>query len=54
MVSPDGKVLIQATEDEEVLMVADIDPLLARNKELNPLNNLFDDRRPEMYWIDNP
>jgi 5-aminopentanamidase len=54
MVSPDGKVLIQAPEDEEVLLAADVDPLLARNKELNPLNNLFDDRRPEMYWIDNP
>jgi predicted amidohydrolase len=51
MVSPDGKVLIQAPEEADVLMVADIDPLLARNKALNPLNNIFDDRRPEMYWI---
>jgi 5-aminopentanamidase len=54
MVSPDGKVHIQAPEDEEMLLVADIDPLLARNKALNPLNNIFDDRRPEMYWMDNP
>jgi predicted amidohydrolase len=51
VVSPEGKVLIRATGDEEGLMTVDIDPLLARNKALNPLNNLFDDRRPEMYFL---
>jgi len=30
-------------------MITEIDPEKARNKALNPLNNLFTDRRPEMY-----
>jgi hypothetical protein len=30
-------------------MVAEIDPLAARDKSINPMNNLFEDRRPEMY-----
>jgi 5-aminopentanamidase len=47
--SPEGKVMIKAPEDEEALLVVEIDPEVARNKSLNPLNNIFDDRRPEMY-----
>lgn len=49
IVSPDGKVLIKAPKEEETLMSVEIAPVLARNKELNNLNNIFDDRRPEMY-----
>jgi predicted amidohydrolase len=49
IVSPDGTVLITAGTEEEALMVAEIDPEKSRNKGLNPLNNLFADRRPEMY-----
>jgi predicted amidohydrolase len=48
--SPEGKVLIRALEDDEALLIAEIDPEIAKNKSLNPLNNIFDDRRPEMYW----
>jgi len=51
IISPEGKVLVMATEDEEALLTAEIDPESARNKNLNPLNNLFNDRRPEMYQI---
>jgi len=47
--SPEGKVLVRAPEDEEVLLIADIEPELARNKSITSLNNIFDDRRPEMY-----
>jgi len=47
--SPEGKILIRAPEDEEVLLITDIQPELARNKSLTSLNNIFDDRRPEMY-----
>lgn len=50
IVSPEGKVLIRASENDEVLMITEIDPELAKNKSLNSLNNIFDDRRPEMYW----
>ena len=49
IVSPEGKVLAKASEDEEILLITDIEPELARNKFLTPLNNIFDDRRPEMY-----
>jgi predicted amidohydrolase len=47
--SPEAKVLIRAPGNDEALLIADIDPEMARNKNLNPLNNIFDDRRPEMY-----
>jgi predicted amidohydrolase len=49
IVSPGGKVLVRAPETGDALMVTDIDLEVARNKSINPLNNLFDDRRPEMY-----
>jgi len=49
--SPTGDILIRATENNEELSVVEIDPHTARNKSLNPLNDLFKDRRPEMYKI---
>jgi predicted amidohydrolase len=51
IVSPEGKVLISAPENDEALLISEIDPETARNKNLNPLNNLFDDRRPELYRL---
>lgn len=51
IVSPEAKVLVRAPESEEALLVAEIDPRIARNKSLNPMNNIFDDRRPEMYIL---
>jgi predicted amidohydrolase len=51
IVSPEGRVLISASENEETLLIEEIDPGKARNKNLNPLNNLFNDRRPGMYKI---
>jgi predicted amidohydrolase len=47
--SPEGKVLCKAPEDEAVLLFANIEPELARDKSLTSLNDIFDDRRPEMY-----
>ncbi len=47
--SPEGTILLKASEHEEVLSLADIDPGEARNKSLNSFNNIIDDRRPEMY-----
>jgi predicted amidohydrolase len=51
IVSPEGKILAKAPENEEALLIAEIEPETARNKNLNPLNNLFEDRRPEMYRV---
>lgn len=49
IVSPEGKVLIKASGEEEKLLVAEFDPKIARNKALNPLNDIFKDRMPEAY-----
>lgn len=49
IIDPTGKVLAQASSDREETISAVIDPLLARNKELNKFNHLFNDRRPEFY-----
>lgn len=51
IVSPEGTVCAKAGKDEEVLMVVEIDIEKAKNKNLNELNNIFRDRRPEMYRI---
>ena len=47
--APDGSILVRALEDDEALLTLDIDPALARNKAVTSLNNIFEDRRPEMY-----
>lgn len=49
IISPKGEILMQASPDEEVVTVFDIDPLLARDKKLTPRNHLFEDRRPLFY-----
>ena len=47
--TPEGKTLVNAPSDTDVLMTADIDLSLARNKSINSFNDIFRDRRPEMY-----
>jgi len=49
IVSPRGNILVRASADEEVLLVAEIDPKTAKNKALNPLNDIIKDRRPDIY-----
>ncbi len=51
IVSPSGKVLCRASRDGEEFGVADIDVQLARDKNLNAYNNLFEDRRKEFYGL---
>jgi predicted amidohydrolase len=46
-----GKLLFRLNENEEGLRIADIDPALARDKQVTEMNHLFQDRRPEMYKI---
>lgn len=51
IVSPNGNILARAPEDEDALMIAEIDPKTARDKKLNPFNDMFKDRKPEMYRV---
>lgn len=52
IIDPTGMVLRQASVDKEEIISAVINPLQARNKELNRWNQLFSDRRPEFYKLD--
>lgn len=49
LVSPKGEYLLQGSRTEEAILVADIDPAQARDKQLNPYNNVLGDRRPAQY-----
>jgi predicted amidohydrolase len=49
IVSPDGDILIAAHADEKAFMATEITPEKARDKTLNSMNDLFSDRRPEIY-----
>ncbi|MHA1713492.1 MAG: nitrilase-related carbon-nitrogen hydrolase [Candidatus Ranarchaeia archaeon] len=46
---PYGHVLTKGSKDHEEIITATIDHKIARNKQLNPYNDLFRDRRPEFY-----
>jgi len=47
----DGEILSSAPVNEVLVDVVDIDVLNARNKSLNEYNNLFEDRKPELYKL---
>ncbi len=49
VVAPDSSILIRASSDKEELLFVEIDPAKALNKSINEFNDLFRDRRPEMY-----
>jgi predicted amidohydrolase len=49
IVSPRGERLAQAGPDEECVLSAEIDPRQARDKRVTPRNDLFADRRPDIY-----
>jgi predicted amidohydrolase len=46
-----GEILYRASADQEEVAVVEIDPHLARNKNVTPNNHIFHDRRPEMYEL---
>jgi len=47
-----GAPLVQAGKDEDAVLTVQIDPQLTRDKSFNAYNNLFADRRPDMYTLD--
>ena len=50
IVNPKGKILYRSPEKTEECVILDIDPELALDKNINPHNNLFTDRREEFYF----
>jgi predicted amidohydrolase len=51
MVTPKGEYLIKLEDKQEAVVVVEIDPLLAINKNVTGNNNLFEDRRKELYKL---
>jgi len=49
VVAPDGDVLIRAGGDSEGVFEVEINPLEARDKNITPLNDVFEDRRCDLY-----
>jgi predicted amidohydrolase len=48
---PTGEIRYRAPEDKATVHIMPIDPNLALDKRINPFNDLFDDRRPDLYQI---
>jgi predicted amidohydrolase len=51
IVAPRGQVLGELGREEEGLLLAEIDPALARDKLVTPRNDVLEDRRPEIYGL---
>ncbi len=51
IVDPNGEILYRASEDMEEMRIVDIDVEIARNKNINPRNNLIQDRREDLYIL---
>lgn len=49
IVAPNGEVLASSSPTAEEAVVVEIEPERAKDKKLTPLNDLFADRRPELY-----
>ncbi len=49
VVDPRGRILVRAPSNREALQMVDINPREARNKKIGPRNDLFLDRRTELY-----
>lgn len=51
IVTPEGQILHRASQDESTLYMCEINPTLAREKQINPYNDLFRDRQPHWYTM---
>ena len=50
VVDPDGNILIRASETDEEVQIIEINLDKARRKLLNSKNDIFKDRRPDLYY----
>ena len=51
IVDPDGRLIYRASCDKEEIRFVEIDPLLSGNKGINSTNDLFSDRRTDLYEL---
>jgi predicted amidohydrolase len=51
VVDPDGNIIYRASEKEEEIKIVTIDIKKSRNKSINSGDNLFKDRRPDLYRL---
>ncbi|MFX1298166.1 MAG: nitrilase-related carbon-nitrogen hydrolase [Promethearchaeota archaeon] len=51
IIDPTGKILAQASSDQEEIINISINPKLARNKKLNQFNHVLNDRRTDFYKL---
>ena len=51
VVDPDGNILCRASKKQEETNIVDIDIEKSRNKYINSSDNLFTDRRPDLYRL---
>ncbi len=51
VVSPEGAVLAKAPAEGDALEVVEIDPAQTLDKRVTKLNDLFEDRRPDLYRV---
>ena len=49
IVAPGGKILLRASPDREEVGIADIEPSISQDKAVTGENDLFSDRRPDLY-----
>ncbi|HBP86940.1 MAG TPA: acyltransferase [Nitrospiraceae bacterium] len=49
IVNPNGRILCRSSQKDEELRLCEMDIAEARDKRINPYNDLFKDRRPEWY-----
>ncbi|MCS6804485.1 MAG: nitrilase-related carbon-nitrogen hydrolase [Acidobacteriota bacterium] len=54
IIAPDGTVLATAPAQEAAVRIVEIDPAQAVCKRITPLNDIFADRRPELYRLTAP
>ncbi len=51
VVGPDGRIIVRASQDREEVTAVDIDLDEADEKSINQFNNLFSDRRTDLYRL---
>ena len=51
VVDPDGNLIHRASRDGEEIGLVEIDPSRARDKAINSINDLFADRRTDLYEL---